>query len=73
MKTKNELNYNDDEMMEWAEENAPDMISVKKKINKSNIYNNVEVVNDVVIYKATGEIIQCVKVVDGETNFKVEV
>lgn len=65
--------YKDDKLLEFLEDNYPDLVRVKKKPDKRNLKKTAEVNGNKVVLPDTGEIIEGVKVVERSEKFKVDV
>jgi len=61
-KQRPKWNYDDDKLTEYAEESMPDIIKVKKKVDKRELKKKVEVSGETVVNPETGEVIEGVEV-----------
>ena len=62
-----------DDLLEYAEENMPDIIKVQKQVDKRKLKKCCDVVNGKVINKNTGEIMNCIEVKEREEKFSIKV
>ena len=62
-----------DDLLEYAESSMPDVIKVKKHVDKRELKKKCEVVNGKVVNKETGEMIEGVEVEERGEKFSIKV
>ena len=65
--------YDDDKLLNFAEDAMADVIKIKKKVDKRKLKKRLEVVDGKAIIKDTGEIVEGIKVTDRPEKFKVDI
>lgn len=73
IKSKPEILIEQNDMLEWAQTNAPAIIKIVKRVNKTDFQSVTSIMDGQVINKETGEVIESAKVIDKPEEFKVEV
>lgn len=61
----------DEKLLEWAENNAPSFVKIKKSADWAGLKKCVDVAGNLVINKDTGELVEGVKVIEREPKFEV--
>lgn len=64
--------YEDDKLLEFAEENMKDAVKIKKSVDKRKLKQKLKVVGDKAVVADTGEVIESVKVIKRGEKFKVK-
>lgn len=64
IKSKLDYDRDDDELLEYCKENATDFIKIKESVNWVEFKKHLEIKNDIVINKDTGEIIDGINVIE---------
>ena len=64
IKSKLDYDRDDDELLEYCKENATDFIKIKESVNWIEFKKHLEIKNDIVINKDTGEIIDGINVIE---------
>ena len=72
-KRRPKWNYDDDKLLEFAENNFKEAVKVKKKVNKRKLKKKADVVGNKAVIEDTGEVIDGIKVVQRPEKFKVDV
>jgi phage/plasmid-associated DNA primase len=71
-KQRDKWEYEDDKLLEFAEENLKDVVKIKKSVNKRKLKQKLKVVGDKAVVADTGEVIEGVKVIKRGEQFKVK-
>jgi len=68
-----EFKYDEDTLLKWVRQNSPEMLEFNPKVNKTALKKEAEIVEDKLVFKKTGEIIDGVKVEKRLPKFTVDV
>lgn len=72
-KQRKKWHYEDDKLLEFAEENIKTAVKTKKKVDKRKLKKMVKAVGDKAIIEATGEVVEGISIEERGEKFKVKV
>ena len=72
VKAKMDYDKHDDELLEYCKENATDFIKVKESVNWAELKKHLEIKDDMVLNKDTGEIVEGIDVVEVVPKIEVK-
>lgn len=64
--------YDDDKLTDFAEQNMPDVVQTKKKVNKNDLKKKCKIINGKVINTETGEVVEGVEVEERGEKLKIK-
>lgn len=72
-KQRDKWNYDNDKLLEFAEQNLADTIKVKKQVDKRKLKKKIKVVGSKAVVADTGEVVEGIEVIQRGEKFKVKV